>query len=66
MAKLSAYLYLLYNISIILIWPPNSPDFNPLDFYFWNAVVKRLKRNLIAKRSEFVEDTEKACTEISI
>ena len=20
-------------------WPPNSPDLNPLDYYFWNSVV---------------------------
>ena len=23
-------------------WPPNSPDLNPLDFYFWNAVVSKI------------------------
>lgn len=24
-------------------WPANSPDLNPLDFYFWNAVVTKMK-----------------------
>jgi hypothetical protein len=25
------------------IWPANSPDFNPLDNFFWNEVEERLK-----------------------
>ena len=24
-------------------WPPNSPDLNPLDFFYWDAVVKNIK-----------------------
>ena len=24
-------------------WPPNSPDLNPLDYFFWNEVEERLK-----------------------
>ena len=23
-------------------WPPKSPDLNPLDFYYWDAVVTRM------------------------
>ena len=23
-------------------WPPNSPDINPLDFYFWDKVVSKV------------------------
>ena len=23
-------------------WPPKSPDLNPLDFYFWNAVKEKV------------------------
>ena len=28
------------------VWPPNSPDLNPLDYFFWNEVENRLKKNL--------------------
>ena len=26
-------------------WPPNSPDTNPLDFYFWNEVKTKVYNN---------------------
>jgi len=29
------------------IWPPNSPDLSPLDYFFWNEVKTRLKKKLI-------------------
>jgi hypothetical protein len=36
-------------------WPPNSPDLNPLDYYYWNAVVSRMDN-----RSDYTLDTYKA------
>ena len=26
-------------------WPPKSPDCNPLDYYFWNAVSTKVYEN---------------------
>ena len=36
-------------------WPPNSPDINPVDYFYWNSVVTRMRKI----RLEKVEDLEK-------
>ena len=41
-------------------WPPNSPDLNPLDFYYWNAVVTRMKRNIYSTVDELKEEIRRA------
>ena len=30
-------------------WPANSPDLNPLDYFFWDAVVKNIKLDIEKK-----------------
>ena len=30
-------------------WPPASPDTNPLDFYFWNAVKEKVYKGRMGK-----------------
>lgn len=36
-------------------WPPNSPDLNPLDYFFWNEVETRLKQKKYENRNELIE-----------
>ena len=37
-------------------WPANSLDLNPLDYYYWNAVVTRMSSTEIpADESELIE-----------
>ena len=45
-------------------WPPNSPDLNPLDYFYWNAVVAKMNQCLFNSRAEFVANIEKACLEV--
>ena len=49
-------------------WPANSPDLNPLDYYFWDAIVTRMKgldlMNLT--RDEFQNEIEKAAKSIEL
>lgn len=47
-------------------WPPNSPDLNPLDYYFWNAVTKQIKSQKIENREKFIKETDKAIKNVPI
>jgi hypothetical protein len=42
--------------------PPNSPDLNPLDFYFWNAVVRNM--HPLKKFVEFKDEIRRAVCEV--
>jgi len=49
------------------VWPTNSPDLNPLDYYYWNAVVTRLSKNKhFLSIDEFKEEIEKAINDVLI
>jgi len=45
-------------------WPPNSPDLNPLDYFYWNAVVRNISINKYAKYDEFKAEISKACEKV--
>jgi hypothetical protein len=47
-------------------WPPNSPDLNPLDYYYWNAVVTRMKRNIFYDKKSFIKEIKRAMQLIQI
>lgn len=40
-------------------WPPNSPDCNPLDYYFWNAVKEKVYKGRINKPFQNVDELKK-------
>jgi hypothetical protein len=48
------------------LWPPNSPDLNPLDYYFWSAVVNKMGSQRYKKREEFIEVITKAIEKVPI
>ncbi len=46
-------------------WPPSSPDLNPLDFYYWNAVVRKSNKQELFNRNDFRSQIENAMKEVS-
>ena len=40
------------------VWPPNSPDLNPLDYFFWNEVENRLKKKSYKNKQELMKKIE--------
>ena len=47
-------------------WPPNSPDLNPLDYFFWNEVEVRLKKKRFLNVSQLVQKIKETVKEIPI
>ena len=47
-------------------WPPNSPDLNPLDFFYWNEVEKRIDPKSFTDRRGLIEKIKKAMNEIPL
>ena len=47
-------------------WPPNSPDLNPLDYYFWNAVVTRMNTKKIKNREDLIKEIENGFEKVPI
>ena len=37
-------------------WPPNSPDLNPLDYFFWNEVVSNMKQDKFSDLETFISE----------
>ncbi|KAK8374093.1 hypothetical protein O3P69_019943, partial [Scylla paramamosain] len=37
------------------VWPPNSPDLNPMDYFVWGAVERGRVEDVIDAKSEFIE-----------
>ena len=47
-------------------WPANSPDLNPLDYYFWSAVIKKMPKKRFETKEELIEAIEIAMNKVSI
>ena len=47
-------------------WPPNSPDLNPLDYFFWNEVSKRVNAKNPTSREAMIEAIRKYVAEIPV
>ena len=48
------------------IWPPNSPDLSPLDYFFWNEVEVNLKSKQYETKAEMIKQIRKAIKEIPL
>jgi hypothetical protein len=42
------------------IWPPNSPDLNPLDYFMWNEIENRIKFKKCENRDDLIKNIKKA------
>ena len=47
-------------------WPPNSPDLNPLDYFFWSETARRLKQKKYKNRAELTQKIKETIKEIPI
>ena len=47
------------------IWPPNSPDLNPLDFFYWNEVVGNLDDTEVKTYDKFIKKISCAIKKVS-
>lgn len=47
-------------------WPANSPDLNPLDYFFWNEVSSRLKKKSFCNREELIKKLKETIKEIPL
>jgi hypothetical protein len=47
-------------------WPPNSPDLNPLDYYFWNAVVNNMKKINFNSKDAFKNEIKAAIKRVPL
>ena len=45
-------------------WPPNSPDLNPLDYFFWNEVTQYIRIGSFSNNEEFKEKITEACEKV--
>lgn len=54
--------------SIILpnYWPANSPDLNPLDYFFWNEVAQRLTKKNFKNRQQLIGKIKDTVKEIPL
>jgi hypothetical protein len=41
------------------MWPPSSPDINPLDFSFWNTLASKICEKPTKNRKDLIERIEK-------
>ena len=48
------------------IWPPNSPDLNPLDYFFWNEVEAHLKTKTFKNANEFAQKIKESVNKVSL
>jgi hypothetical protein len=47
-------------------WPPNSPDLNPLDYFFWNQVVTTMKVERSMNLEQFKAEIQRAWAQIPV
>ena len=45
-------------------WPPNSPDLNPLDYYYWDAVVTRIETKNLRSKEDLRREIEIAMEKV--
>ena len=48
-----------------IVWPPRSPDLNPLDFFYWGCLKEKVYSKLIQSRAELQRRIFVAAEEIN-
>lgn len=48
-----------------ILWPPRSPDLNPLDFFYWGCLKEKVYHNLITSEMELRNRIRHAAQEIN-
>ncbi len=47
-------------------WPPNSPDLNPLDYFYWSEVLKNISIGSFSNHEEFKNKIKEACDKVDV
>lgn len=47
-------------------WPPNSPDLNPVDYFFWNEVEERMPKRKFTSRDDLIKEIKKAVKSVPL
>ena len=47
-------------------WPPNSPDLNPMDYYYWSAIVTRMRHTRLKTRDDLISEIKRAAKLVPI
>lgn len=47
-------------------WPPQSPDLNPLDYFWWNEVVQEMSREKYLTLNEFKAEITRASAAVPL
>lgn len=47
-------------------WPPNSPDLNPMDYFFWNQVAKHVPKRKYSNHKELAREIEKSIKRVPL
>lgn len=48
-----------------ILWPPRSPDLNPLDFFYWGCLKERIYEKPITTLEELRQKTNQAAAHIN-
>jgi hypothetical protein len=47
-----------------MLWPPHSPDLNPVDFYLWGSIKNAVYANIVDIREQLWQCIQDAANEI--
>ena len=45
-------------------WPANSTDLNPLDYYFWTDIERKMEKKNFKNREELISGIEEAIAKV--
>lgn len=48
------------------LWPANSPDLNPLDYFYWTAVERQMKGKKFRTHLELTEGIKEAMSKVPL
>ncbi len=47
------------------LWPPNSPDLNPLDFSIWNEMVEGMHWQNVVNKQSLIKEVRRSCQRLN-